>query len=484
MYRNGIGNVNPCCLNHPGHSNYNQLFTPWHRLFIYQMEKALGLAMPFWDWTNPNPNPNPQTAWQNGPIKTSDTTSGGLTYRDYGWMDYQSLRARVSTAFMTGQVVTDIMTFNNQIREPHDTIHARVVRGSMGTIQYAAYDPIFYLHHSNVEKQYAFWQALRQLKNLPIDGFTTDVGNHPMQPFATRDSSTFYNPYDKTFDNPTALNGIDYKCKFGYEYENLTFKGLTPQQYLDQYETENAKFGIFAGFTVKKPGVTSVTTFNYSDPSEITRNQEITESFSNMIMGSSKDNNELNVPLIDVQYLASPSFDPLDKTHHFEITSHVAPDNSPLPLADTYKPVVVYREPSTDHRDRFVYRIHTEYIDQYSPSLIHCQLDTKVEFLERDGSYSNDVSIEGQNVNGPFEILKRTNNFSITSRTKTTYINIGFNSKCHIQVINVYFYQLILFLQCNAEGLPYSGEPGILVVPWQTEYLNIHDNSVMVKGEV
>merc|ERR1719228_119606 len=72
-------NQNGCCINHYGQDDRIDLFTPWHRLYVAQMEYAFKLksngkpyAMPYWDWTNKIPPGLPALAyygeWKNGPI--------------------------------------------------------------------------------------------------------------------------------------------------------------------------------------------------------------------------------------------------------------------------------------------------------------------------------------------------------------------------------------------------------------------------------
>jgi len=54
-------------------------------------------------------------------------------------------------------------TFSNQLEGIHNTIHVTVggssPAGHMSTIDYAAFDPIFWLHHANVDRLTAMYQA-------------------------------------------------------------------------------------------------------------------------------------------------------------------------------------------------------------------------------------------------------------------------------------------------------------------------------------
>ena len=51
--------------------------------------------------------------------------------------------------------------FSERINVPHNAVHG-AVGCDMGIASYAAYDPIFWLHHSYVDHLFAFWQELQK----------------------------------------------------------------------------------------------------------------------------------------------------------------------------------------------------------------------------------------------------------------------------------------------------------------------------------
>jgi hypothetical protein len=55
----------------------------------------------------------------------------------------------------------------------------------MYSLDYTAYDPIFYLHHSNVDRIWAIWQALQKYRGLPFDSADCALNElaDPMEPF-------------------------------------------------------------------------------------------------------------------------------------------------------------------------------------------------------------------------------------------------------------------------------------------------------------
>jgi len=159
---------NGCCINHWGQDDRIDLFTPWHRLYMANMEYAFRLpspnkplAIPYWDWTNSTIPGLPLLAnygqWKNGPILGKLGATAGVTSRDTTPIPYEELQQWVKTSYMQ----KTFCEFNFHIVQPHNTIHVKV-GGDMGYPQNSSYDPIFYLHHSYVDSQYAYFQELQK----------------------------------------------------------------------------------------------------------------------------------------------------------------------------------------------------------------------------------------------------------------------------------------------------------------------------------
>ena len=108
----------------------------------------------------------------------------------------------------------------------------------------AAYDTLFYLHHSYVDYQWAFWQEVQRLRNQSdpkIEGF-----DQPLPPF---DSSRF-NSNTKTLQNSRAQDTFDYQKKFCYEDDQLLFDNLTPAQFIEVHQKQPVSVfgGLFSMF--------------------------------------------------------------------------------------------------------------------------------------------------------------------------------------------------------------------------------------------
>jgi hypothetical protein len=158
------------CLHHvPG-------WLPWHRLYVLQLEDALrsidaDLVLPFWDWTSaqsveeglPAAFTDPTYQPAGGPALPNPLLSGTYmedqqpqeTFRNVGTRSQRQQTADEVAAALNSQVFAD---FSEALAVPHDDLHSVWVQGSMGDPTYAAYDPIFWAHHANVDRLWAQWQ--------------------------------------------------------------------------------------------------------------------------------------------------------------------------------------------------------------------------------------------------------------------------------------------------------------------------------------
>jgi hypothetical protein len=182
--------------------NQSPIFLPWHRVYITAFENALReidatVTLPYWDWTS-------QASFASGlpPSHTDRTfTDGGRTLPNpllSGPVEDRSrttsrgggrpLQALSSFARSVGLAMdsTTYQSFNQRIEAPHGSIHVWVggtdasgsPLGDMAGVARAAYDPIFWSHHTNVDRQWAIWQRAhpsgtppRSVLDLPLPGF-------------------------------------------------------------------------------------------------------------------------------------------------------------------------------------------------------------------------------------------------------------------------------------------------------------------------
>ena len=199
-------------------------FLPWHRLYMAQMEDELGEALPYWDWTEDVGIPD---LWEGirAPIKEGESSSCGggqfVTRSDSIQLNLGYFKSASKDAFEKD----DFAIFEDHLNNPHGDLHVSM-GCDMEPLDTASYDTLFYLHHSYVDYQWAFWQELQRLRGYSdptIEGF-----DQPLRPF----ESSRFNDNAKTLQNSRAQDTFDYQGNLCYEYDQLLFDGLTPEQFL------------------------------------------------------------------------------------------------------------------------------------------------------------------------------------------------------------------------------------------------------------
>jgi tyrosinase len=158
-----------------------QFFT-WHRGYLYYFERILRwaaqdptLCLPYWDWTADPVLPEP--------FRLPASSTNPL---------YEAQRAANSGAALPAPVVVDDLT--NALAEttfpptpgpgfspllegsPHGAIHVLVggFGGLMSAVSRAARDPIFWLHHANIDRLWDHWLNLGGGRTNPADAAFLD----------------------------------------------------------------------------------------------------------------------------------------------------------------------------------------------------------------------------------------------------------------------------------------------------------------------
>jgi hypothetical protein len=197
----------------------NWWFFPWHRAYVYYFERLVqdavsdsSFALPYWDWTDGNevtlPNPFREL---NSPLYDDNRdpdVNGGRAQLDWtfyddnynGVLNYVLTRDGFVPSFGSPQVDSfpgletthgDEQAHGDVEGGPHDTVHVWVGGGQnpdMGVPDSAALDPIFWLHHCNIDRLWTRWLAASPRHKNPTDATWTgqkfeffDVNGQPEQ---------------------------------------------------------------------------------------------------------------------------------------------------------------------------------------------------------------------------------------------------------------------------------------------------------------
>jgi polyphenol oxidase len=203
------------CAGGGGNVHGSWRFFAWHRAYLYFHERILGnligdpeFRLPYWDWDNslhrklppayvtPNDATNP--LW-NGTRSLPPATElpvedvGPIVMNDV--MNLDTFPEFGGTAAFGG----------SPEGLPHGAVHVDV-GGDMGFLSTAARDPVFYAHHSNVDKMWSDWNKVAPAHTNPTDATFLSL------------TFSFYNE-SKVWTSIKASQLLDHENRLRYIYE-------------------------------------------------------------------------------------------------------------------------------------------------------------------------------------------------------------------------------------------------------------------------
>ncbi len=204
-------------------------FLPWHRGFVLMYEQAAaslmnnpGFAMPYWDWTldrsvpeafatptyNNAANPLYIPARNNSLVLTDDVVGQSVMDQVYADTPFQ----KFGTSKNPGQNNTDPSWVpagggmqGTLERTPHNLVH-NSLGGYMPTPA-SPRDPIFMMHHSNIDRIWANWNAMGNQNETDPLWLTMAFQNNYLRPDGT--------PYSMKVSDLLSTAAL------GYTYQDL-----------------------------------------------------------------------------------------------------------------------------------------------------------------------------------------------------------------------------------------------------------------------
>lgn len=170
----------------PVHKHWNQcqhdnkFFLSWHRMYLYFFEKILreasgdpNLTLPYWDYTDKKSRSLPlafiKPASEQNPLYESqrgDHVNDGAELKPEA---VQTGNAMGKIPFYDPASEIGDYGFSTSLELiPHRAVHS-AVGGLMADACTAALDPVFFLHHANVDRLWGEWLALDQGRSNPAD---------------------------------------------------------------------------------------------------------------------------------------------------------------------------------------------------------------------------------------------------------------------------------------------------------------------------
>lgn len=145
-----------------------RFFWSWHRMYLYWFERIVrkhsGMydwAIPYWDWANPSQRQLPPAFRVVGSALHDPSRNAALNNGT------GSISTSLGTAVSNANLLLDFYNAQSGINGPHGSVHG-AVNGNMCCVVTAAQDPIFWAHHSNVDRQWNLWLAQGGGRSSPV----------------------------------------------------------------------------------------------------------------------------------------------------------------------------------------------------------------------------------------------------------------------------------------------------------------------------
>jgi tyrosinase len=178
---------------HMQHTNARLL--PWHRVILLLFEEALhnyhpDVCVPYWDWTRPGEQHFPD--WLVGITPTVHTPTQTINVIRSPGSDVQLGSIVAGTA--SAMAETNYTDFSGPINGIHGGVHIWV-GGTMSNAAVSPADPVFWLHHANLDRLWWVW-------------YNSPQGNHQNPPLIGSDA--VMDPWTYTETDVRSINSLGY----------------------------------------------------------------------------------------------------------------------------------------------------------------------------------------------------------------------------------------------------------------------------------
>jgi tyrosinase len=183
-------------IHHDPHAQHTSArLLPWHRIYLYLLEEALhnyhpDVCIPYWDWTKPEEQQFP--SWLEGVLPTVVTPTRTINVvRSPGT---SSGLASIVSGTATALAQTTYAAFASPMNGIHGSVHIWV-GGTMSDASVSPADPVFWMHHANLDRLWWVW-------------YNSAQGNH--QNPALTGADAVMDPWSYTETDTRSISALGY----------------------------------------------------------------------------------------------------------------------------------------------------------------------------------------------------------------------------------------------------------------------------------
>ncbi|KAL9011382.1 MAG: hypothetical protein Q9173_003766 [Seirophora scorigena] len=320
---------------------------PESRRAVYR-EAAWTLRIPYWDWsitpTMP-PEVNAPTILVNGPNGSLNVVNPLYNYTFHPQPSDAEFPPNVGSS-QYGPFSNMGFSDNrggryNSIENMHNAIHMLVGNGGhMSNIPYSSFDPIFWLHHANVDRLFALWQAI--YPNATVTPQVNAAGSFTEDPGTREDINTPLLPFHSDKSGRLWTSATAWTTRtFGYTYPEIVDWGVDSSQL-----TSNVKARLNALYNPSGSTLQRATSTSASNSLQLSPNSMNAQWFANIRVQVSS----MTSPFFVHLFLGDPPADPA--TWSFApnlVGSHSVLDTSRLSAAKPDIPITLFGQVPLNH---------------------------------------------------------------------------------------------------------------------------------------
>lgn len=169
--------------------HHTDFFWPWHRMYLYWFEQIIrdqsenpDFALPYWDYSDPTQQYLPEPFRNSASPLYVERRSNDANFRDASSppIDAAMFSYCLGLSQATFGLAPIVGASERLESDVHDPIHVWVGGGTfldpgvMSRVETSAQDPVFYLHHANLDRLWDSWKA------ITLDGAShTDPPDNP-----------------------------------------------------------------------------------------------------------------------------------------------------------------------------------------------------------------------------------------------------------------------------------------------------------------
>ena len=207
--------------------HFNLFFWPWHRMYLYWFERIIRemsgdatFALPYWDYSDPNQRVLPApfrdpasplfVAERDADVNNGIAPGAGLDFI----FDHCAGLAETVFDFASSSLEGT----------PHGQVHVWVAGagGLMAGFDTAARDPIFWLHHANIDRLWESWVALGNANSSDPTWLANAVNSDNGRPY------DFFDEAGAQVATIRVVNEVLDLPTLGYQYEALADLSTCP----------------------------------------------------------------------------------------------------------------------------------------------------------------------------------------------------------------------------------------------------------------